>query len=385
MEFIGNTLDITLNSGSIVHGRVVSIDEKNQIIVLEEAIVNGKEVEKHQLLGNTIADIKITENKPRKMKKASSNASSFKSDRKSDKKPKKSIKHIKRREEQDYDIMSDPAIVDVNVKSTVSIKSKKWDPIEAYKEEFDFEENLRKFDKSKVFSEFKEKDVKSKSDLLVNLNLKKINHNEYIEPDFKMDLDELEEYDSLDDRPEDIDVEDRRLRHQFITKTQSILPSVTKQQTIQADLLLESECQGYFESSIEIAGLNLSAVLINYLGGPRRFSRTNRNLPPIAIFFVGHNKCGAISLCAARHLLNKGAQIFVYTFDAELAGLPDLLATNVVKCYQKQLKLFLYTSQSDNKPFNVHYSSLLTAQVGELPTPTKKTTDIIVDAYLLLI
>ena len=340
--------------------------------------------------------------------------------RSGDSSPRSKVKQIKQRTTE-FDILNDPAIVSVNKhqiaetpisydKNKRSNSRKKWDDID-YNVDFDFEENLKKFNKKEIFKEFKEHDNTDERDLLVSLNKRqyqqgqpKLKYDEHVMPDYKLRRDlgledeSVDEYDinsdykDDEDRPEDIDVEDSNpLRHKFLTSNGTFLNSVNRQQFLQAELLVEKECPGYGDILVETGGSNLSSILISFLGGPRRFSKSNRNLPPTVIFFVGNNRSGATCLSAARHLLNKGAQVFVFLSTAKHSTLSDLFEhkrvpedendMSLIRTVLQQKRLFLFTSQNENEPFHPDYSSLLSTEIHDLPSPSKRTADIIVDGY----
>eukprot|EP00835_Amoeboradix_gromovi_P004223 NODE_316_length_11188_cov_0.303905.p3 type:complete len:381 gc:universal NODE_316_length_11188_cov_0.303905:5861-7003(+) len=377
-EFLGMKLKITLKSGNKITGRVRAIDETNQIITLEDALINNQKVAKYQLLGNTVNSIDIINEEAPK--------SSTESVRKPRAKPFK-VKQIKQREEPNvvpvYEILKDPAIVSIVADNDTAKLTKpsrrstsrhKWDRINQ-DADFDFESNLLKFNKEETFRQFKDNDFTKEENLLVSFNRRKIKHDKHVMPDYKLRRgqefldDESEDFNEsdFDDRPDDTETDEKSNSHKFKTSGGAFLSSVTSKQLFHIESMVENECPGYTDTMIEQGGANLSLILINYLGGPRRFCANNRNLPPSLVMFIGNSRTGAIALCAARHLASKAAQVFVF-----------LNANVPIKSIVQQKKLFLYSIQ-DDMPFHPNFSSLITSDFKALPKPRNRTADIVID------
>ncbi|KAL7750838.1 hypothetical protein RI367_003795 [Sorochytrium milnesiophthora] len=87
------------------------------------------------------------------------------------------------------------------------------------------------------------------------------------------------------------------------------VPSVTVLQTLAIERLLSQQAGPSEDALIENAGRSVAQLIMQLLGGSRRFNQHNHNSAPHVVFLAGNNKNGAHTLCAARHLANRGALV----------------------------------------------------------------------------
>ncbi|ORZ40355.1 hypothetical protein BCR44DRAFT_1173125 [Catenaria anguillulae PL171] len=185
--------------------------------------------------------------------------------------------------------------------------------------EFDFQAGLRRFDKQSVFDEIRKTDTVAPEDRLVSINrrapptIAKLKHTEMVlDPTTSPSPSPSPSSSSTRRRPSLASAgaaaltlplaapsaPSARLRTLFGVP----LPSATPLQTLDAlricglpDLVLT-----------ENAGRSIAMMVLQALGGNRRFATCNLNGPPHVVLLCGRNRAGDMTRVAGRHLRTRG-------------------------------------------------------------------------------
>ncbi|KAI9340770.1 YjeF-related protein N-terminus-domain-containing protein [Zopfochytrium polystomum] len=107
---------------------------------------------------------------------------------------------------------------------------------------------------------------------------------------------------------------------------------------------------------VENGGRAAAMLVLQALGGARRFKPDNHNGPPSVVVLAGSHRVGAFALCAARNLANHGVDVFVHTFQPVVGGNFEVQYNAVIG---SEVKLI-----SDSK---------------DLPSPSVQPIDLIID------
>ncbi|PJF19633.1 hypothetical protein PSACC_00559 [Paramicrosporidium saccamoebae] len=180
-----------------------------------------------------------------------------------------------------------------NAKTTPRKASSNWsqDDVRRYKgEEFDFQGNLDRFDKKKVFSEIRQQDPTRPEDRLVSHNLaqRKMRHDQNVLPGRIVDA----------DGEDQILLETSSLS---LNEKKSEIPCVAGSllESIEQKILLSGAISN--EQMIENGGRSLCSFL---------FERQSELLSASVLLALSADRFGSYALCAGRHLLNRGIRVF---------------------------------------------------------------------------
>ncbi|KAI9183836.1 enhancer of mRNA decapping [Blastocladiella emersonii ATCC 22665] len=89
------------------------------------------------------------------------------------------------------------------------------------------------------------------------------------------------------------------------------VPTATALQMIEAERIAQTEAFVSEDLMTENAGRSVSMMILQALGGNRRFAARNHNSPPHVVLLCGDNKNGAYTAAAGRFLVSRGARVSV--------------------------------------------------------------------------
>ncbi|TPX39238.1 hypothetical protein SeMB42_g06401 [Synchytrium endobioticum] len=277
-----------------------------------------------------------------------------------------------------------------------------------YAEDFDFQASLNRFDKEKIFAEIRQSDDVDPDTLLVSLNKvkklqqspsptsttsdpqRKLGHRENVlesstptEPSSEDTGTDglISPVNELDESFEDPYRRRRESRHSFYAPPMAKRPSMV---FVRPDFktpsnvkvpcltpteysLLESICLTdtgpSLEQLIEGGGRETATIVLQALGGSRRFTSRNHNAKPYVIVFCGNStRVGAIGLAAARHLANHECRVDVLVLGSE---------SDVTNSVAMQTKMLQHTGANRIK-----------SDVTSLPSTSQASPDLVIDAIL---
>jgi hypothetical protein len=268
-EFVGMAVLVKLLNGQSVEGLIEAISQDSSLLLLSDAVVRG-------------------EGAPMRFPRLEVTADQIES----------------------IDILSDVSSVDSratghstetptwqqntpkNSKTTPRKAPSDWsqDDVRRYKcEEFDFQGNLDRFDKKKIFSEIRQQDSTRPEERLVshNLSQRKLRHDQNVLPG----------------RIVDADGEDQVLLETSslsLNEKKSEVPCVASPlfDSIEQKILLSGTISN--EQMIENGGRSLCSFL---------FERQSELLSTSVLLALSADKLGSYALCAGRHLLNRGIRV----------------------------------------------------------------------------
>ncbi|KAI8908348.1 YjeF N-terminal domain-containing protein [Gorgonomyces haynaldii] len=291
-KFLGLNVEITLSNGIQVNGTVSDLDPKTQQLSLRDCVLSihgmKQQLSRYTVQGTEIQDLHVIE--PVKMKRQDSVESPSANEAKISKK--------------NQDTFSDRDNT----------------------QDFDFEEQLSKFDKKKVFAEIKKNDQTDPQTLLVNINKKptdKIPHNvNVLQESTDWDVDESEREDVI----ERIAVSQMQQQFQteasitepmrdgnvhFETITGSYCPTVTPLEMAEIERTCVNETGPNEEQMLENGGRGLAMLVMQAIGGETRIKPLTNQLKPEIVILCGNNKAGAYGVVAGRHLANHGCNVTI--------------------------------------------------------------------------
>ncbi|KXJ12342.1 enhancer of mRNA-decapping protein 3 [Exaiptasia diaphana] len=303
--WLGMYVKVDCRNLGIFEGKVANIDGTNQIIVLEEACMNGKSVHSNevQICASDIKNLEILSAPPEqaKVRKTSGGSASKQSGIKST--PSKAepspAKHGKSKKSSTFP--GDKSITprkNQNAKSK-SLKEKDKECfgqslLDMMTPDFDFEKNLANFDKKAVFEEIES----SGSDCGVRKGFKEFN----LKP-----TESVLEHEPVIQRQ--ICVPSEHRGKEFLSDNGIVVPAVSIE--LKNTLFEMSEQMGLSqEQRIECAGMCAFQMAMQVLGGSRRFN--NLNDMPSVVVMAGPHIQGLQGICTARHLANKKINVTLF-------------------------------------------------------------------------
>lgn len=186
-------------------------------------------------------------------------------------------------------------------------------PVDNILDDFDFEKNLKLFDKKAVYEE-----IESSNPDLVHIADKitdKYRHDENVLQSKPVTFTQIQV-------PKDCGVS-------YTTDSGLIVPSIDYE--LLDKLFDTAEVYGYsLDRRLEMVGRSSSEMVLQLLGGSSRLNPQNGHQLPTVLVLCGPHVQGAQGLACARHLLNHGVRTFVF--------LPNFL--RMIPCVELELRLY---------------------------------------------
>ncbi|KAJ3387550.1 enhancer of mRNA decapping [Lobulomyces angularis] len=206
-----------------------------------------------------------------------------------------------------------------------------------YVQEFDFQANLAEFDKKQVFDEISREDQTEPETLLVNLNKKRPatlkNQQNYVKTVPKLGIREMVlDTPSGDETGNEAEVEEsfsfesdhdfnngnlvrRRsnvIRRPYLTTLSDIsVPTLSFSELDTMDRISVSTTGPNPDQQIENAARCCAMLVMQAIGGSRRFKVGNHNAPPIIVVLAGECRAGGYGIATARQLANHDCNVIV--------------------------------------------------------------------------
>ncbi|WAR00959.1 EDC3-like protein [Mya arenaria] len=185
-------------------------------------------------------------------------------------------------------------------------------PVDSYLDEFDFEKNLKLFDKKAVFEE-----IENNNPELINIDKKpeKYRHDENVLQSKPVQLQRIKvpkEYGAS-----------------FTTDSGLVVPSIDYE--LRNKLFDIADAYGFsVERRLEMIGRSSSEMVLQLLGGSNRLNPQNGHQLPTVLVLCGPHVQGAQGLNCARHLVNHGVRTIVF--------LPNFL--RMIQAVELELRLY---------------------------------------------
>lgn len=361
-QFCGYTLELVLNDPghTTIQGIIKKVVDK-KLVVSNPVFLDGTKYGDKDLSieGSQIKDLKVVE-LPGKKKKNSK--------RKNKKQLEKKSKTQTQRNNESEDIVSERRVksekppphlsrnssgADWNTESAAEVKQM---------DDFDFQSNLKKFDKASVFKEISEQDEMDPSERLVNVNKvrpedKKFANDEMIIQKHNDKWDSVSVKPSKkrssrnrtpDNRNSDsfIDASDAlsssrssRIPSRSVTPirdslqlayadNKKVVPTCSALQLSEIENLAQHKFHYSADLLIENSSRELCRLIISKVLGSFRVGSSNNNMPPLVLALVGNNRAGAISIATGRQLLNHNVRVIAYLLhdseDSEEQIIPEI-------------------------------------------------------------
>lgn len=181
---------------------------------------------------------------------------------------------------------------------------------QAPEDEFDFEANLKMFDKQKVFAELERKELEQNGGVPVKRDSENIPHNEMIIKNNEcLEAEKVVEQETTEARTNST---------RSTTKSNQFVVYNTKDPVSTFTPLKLSQIMDYAREKVGLPSNTLYETAATNLASLISFKVLEKSIEqPTVLFFAGNNSNGAISIATARHLLNSGFNVVVYYFNDE--------------------------------------------------------------------
>lgn len=290
---------VRVNCGDIgiFEGRVSSINEQEGFLLLQNASLDGKFVPCSHVTIRTsdITDLKIVSTETMEFKQSDPNQPTSEGTKEqvtSQRKPamgKKLFTPDKKRNSGN--------------ETKKSLKKKDAEcfgtPLDKVnKPDFDFEKNLKLFDKEAIFEKLKGNGSATTPEKKTRSSERKLRHDENI----------------LEQEPVSMRQIVAPLEHtgrEYHTDEGVVVPSISVE--LKKKLIRASESMGFNAAQWnENAGLCTCQMALQLIGGSHRLTQRNAHQTPHVVVLAGPNLVGIHSICAARHLANHKVQVTLF-------------------------------------------------------------------------
>ncbi|KAJ3120455.1 enhancer of mRNA decapping [Physocladia obscura] len=222
----------------------------------------------------------------------------------------------------------------------------------AISEDFDFQAQLLKFDKNRVFAEIRASEeagsFESGGGAAGFCGRDRLGVREMV-------LDVAESETTGHEPDSESNADDDFRPHMFKSQTGTRIPAITASEMTQIERIAAFETGPNETQMIENAGRSAAILVLQVLTNSRHDST------PTVIILTGNNRIGAFGLCLARHLANHEVSVFVWAPGREV---------HLIDTVAQQLKIFTPTGGT------------VVQSISELKACHAMTVDIVVDAIV---